>query len=295
MRDDVERTLGLLPLGLAREIKTIAGWRRLGLDDLYEIRLRLGRGTTLVTGGGVIPLSFRTTEEEMKRILLLICDGAIYAHRDGLSRGYASLRGEIRVGVCGRAAYDGGRMIGVGDVSALVFRFPAINPTIGEEIYRVWKGCSGNILIASPPSGGKTTALRALAALIGEREPETSVVVVDERSEIAGCGMPDTVDVLSGYERRLGIEVAYRTLSADVILVDEIATEDEAAATLSAMGVGVRVVATAHAASLSDLRSRRALSQIFSSGMFEMAVMINKRGGDFRISEEQISPLCGVV
>ena len=87
MVEELKKALELLPVGIQREIKIIAGMRRGGLDNLYEIRLRRGIGSNLVTGGGVLRLSSSVSAEDMERTLLLACEGAIYAHRDSISEG----------------------------------------------------------------------------------------------------------------------------------------------------------------------------------------------------------------
>jgi stage III sporulation protein AA len=85
---------------------------------------------------------------------------------------------------------------------------------------------TGGILIYSPPSEGKTTLLRFLAAalskgLYGLKPYRTALV--DERREIyiknkMGGGL---LDVFFGYKKFEGIDCATRTLNPDVILCDD--------------------------------------------------------------------------
>ena len=285
MAEEIEGVFRVLPRRLVSEVRAVLSSRRC---VLYEIRVKRGRGSTLVTDGGSLPLSYFLSDGDAERLLLAVCDGAIYSKRDGLCRGYIPFGGGVRVGVSGRAVSEGGKMIGVGDVSTLVFRFPCAECSLKEEIYSAWKKCSGGLLIASPPGGGKTTALVSLAVSVAEGERGKRIAIVDERCEIAGRTLPSSVDLLSGYDRRRGIEIAYRTLSAEAIFVDEIATEEEASAVLSALGVGVRVVATAHGDTLSGLRNRRVLSPLFECGMFGSVLIIQRNGSSFSLTEHRI-------
>ncbi len=120
-------------------------------------------------------------------------------------------------------------------------------------------------LIISPPQQGKTTLIRDLARLIsrgewGANNVSTSgkkVGVVDERSELAACvkGVPrfdlgPRTDVMDGCPKAEGMMMMIRSLSPDVLIVDEIGRPEDADAIHEAVHTGIRVVATAHGAEL---------------------------------------------
>ena len=271
------RVVSLLPSRIGRELLGLSRGVRDFCSRLYEIRLRASGGSLAVVGSRAVRLSVSPTAEELGRILLLACDNAIYAQRDRINRGYVTLEGGIRVGIGGRAGYDGGQMVGLSEICSLVFRIPRSVTAIEEQLYAAWcRAEGGNLLIAAPPCGGKTTALRSLAVAVARHRPDLCSVIVDERGELSrGLLSGVGVDVLSGYDRRLGIEVAYRTMSARAVFVDEIATEDEAAATLSAMGAGISVVATCHGGSAEELADRKCLMPLIDSGMFKNAIILS--------------------
>jgi stage III sporulation protein AA len=87
------------------------------------------------------------------------------------------------------------------------------------------------------------------------------------------------IDVLSGYEKKEGIEMATRLFSPQVILCDEIGNDDESNALLSSCSGGCRVIASAHANNLSEARKIPFLEKLFQSGRFESAVTIRRFAG----------------
>ncbi|MBO7170497.1 MAG: stage III sporulation protein AA, partial [Clostridia bacterium] len=91
--------------------------------------------------------------------------------------------------------------------------------------------------------------------------------VVDTRGELYGFAEDALVDVLSGYPKAKGTEIAVRTLSPQVLVLDEIGSE-EARSLRDIVSLGVRVVATAHAATGEELLSCESLRELFSQGLF---------------------------
>ena len=85
-----------------------------GRGEISEIRLRAHGRSSLLIGGERVGLSCSPTERELAKIVASLCDGAVYAHRESFENGYVSLKGGVRVGICGQAGYDGGALVGVG-------------------------------------------------------------------------------------------------------------------------------------------------------------------------------------
>jgi stage III sporulation protein AA len=208
-----------------------------------------------------------------------ISGGGIYAHRDKISAGYLPLFDGVRVGVCGSARYEEGSLVGVENISSLVFRIPGNKCDIEAELLSAFRQASAGMLIYSPPGGGKTTALRSLAHSLGSGRAPLRVCVVDEREEFVAEDYSECeVDILKGYKRRNGIEIATRTMSPDVIIIDEIGCDD-AAAIADAVRSGIPVVATAHAGSLIELKSKSLLRPLYDVGAFDVFAGISEKGG----------------
>ena len=122
------------------------------------------------------------------------------------------------------------------------------------------------LIIWSLPGIGKTTLIRELAECLSTGADPMRVAVIDTRHEI-GAGLKNgMLDILDGYPRAKGIEIAKRTLSPQIIICDEIATDDDASAILDAAGSGIPIVASAHSGSRDELFSQDHLHRIIDSG-----------------------------
>lgn len=273
-----ETVLERLPWRLADELR-----RRRSDIPTDELRLHRGGRSCLCRGGETVLLDTALSAEEMEELLTSLCGGSMYAHADTLRQGYVTLQGGIRVGVCGRMRFDGGKVLGISDVSSLVFRFPRdiAVPTepVVDLLTRVHPG--RGVLIYSPPGVGKTTLLRSLIRTLAAPPNPMRVAVVDTREELAACGT-DTAscaDWLSGYPRALGIEIATRTLSPRLIVCDEIGEAGEAEAICAACNAGVPLVATAHGSDVAGLLRRRGLRILHESGVFGSYVGLTRGAG----------------
>ena len=90
------------------------------------------------------------------------------------------------------------------------------------------------------------------------------------------------LDILKGYPRAKGVEIATRTLSAQLIICDEIGDTEEALSLISTHHGGVPLVATAHGGSVSEILRRTGLRLLHEARLFGAYVGINRDGyGDF--------------
>ena len=142
------------------------------------------------------------------------------------------------------------------------------------------------MLLYSPPGEGKTAALAALAKKISDTDGKR-VVIVDERGEFAPEDFDCTcVDIIRGYPKPKGIEIAFRTLGAELIITDEIGNAEEARMIeLSGRG-GVPFIASAHAKSIDELYSSKTISPLISLGFFKTVVRLYRRGSQFGFEAE---------
>ena len=273
----------ILPYKISDEIK-----RRIPhYCQIEEIRLRCDRYASVTSEGKNVLLSHSLTREDMDTFLATICDNSLYAHRETINNGYITIAGGIRVGICGRATVDGGRLLGVYDVSSMNIRIPHTIKNVGEPVCRLLRaeGEARGVLVYAPPGEGKTTLLRAVCARMSGGERARRVCVIDTRGELAASLFDERLclDVLSGYPRGLGIDIATRTMSPELIVCDEIGDEREADAIISAQNSGVPFVASAHSDSVENLLMRTAILRLHRSRVFSSYVGIRRAGnGDFR-------------
>lgn len=285
----VMEILELLPSGLADEIHRLSASRLKGLFDVREISIRQGGVCSLRIGREEIRLFSSVSRVEMDEIMDKLTGGALYAHRDSIAEGFISLGRGIRVGVCGSASYDGGDLVGIKNISSLLIRVPCDECEFVGELREIIEGGIGNgMLIYSPPGVGKTTAIRSAARIVGGGKYPKRVAVIDERGEFDEYDYLDcSVDILRGYKKSAGIEIATRTLSPRLIIIDEIGGE-ESDAILTALKCGIPILATAHAKDREELLSKPSLKSLFAASVFSKILGIFIHRDEYLLRAEEI-------
>ncbi len=124
-----------------------------------------------------------------------------------------------------------------------------------------------SILLLGKPGVGKTTLLREAARILGEKK---RVIVVDTSNEIGGDG--DIPHPAIGRARRMQVAApelqhevmieAVENHMPEVIVIDEIGREQEAAAARTIAERGVQLVGTAHGITLENLLMNPTLSDL---------------------------------
>ncbi|GIP08331.1 stage III sporulation protein AA [Paenibacillus macerans] len=283
---------------------------------LEEIRIREGRPLEINSGGRyyfVTPdgsltqnpeAAYKPGKQDGNRLLDLITNHSLYTMEEELRKGFITIAGGHRIGLAGRTLLSGGKVEHLRDISGFNVRIArevkGIADPILPRLLDFKRRSVYHTLILSPPQQGKTTLIRDLARQISSGtwgHPEASwpglkVAVVDERSEIAGCkkGVPGfdvgpRTDVMDGCPKAEGIMMMIRSMSPDVLIVDEIGRPEDAEALAEALHAGVRVICTAHGASLDDLSSRPALAKLSETGFFQMYAVLarTEKGLAFRL------------
>lgn len=267
-----EEIYGKLPPNLLSEIDRVCSSRRILRREINEIRLCTGGASVLDVAGERIRLAYVLSRTGADELVKRLCDGALYAHRNTIAEGYITTGCGARVGIGGVARYDGEKMVGVCDVSCLVIRIPNSYSTLGDELYEAYCKCKRGLLIYSRAGGGKTTALRTLLPMIARGGLGERVTVVDERSELSSseCAAAG-IAYLGGYKRTEGVEIALRTLSSEVIAIDELYGREESILIRASLQSGVRFVATAHAQTHEQLLSRDGIRPLLEAGVFDVS------------------------
>ena len=232
-------------------------------ESLWEIRLRLGRPTELVDSRGSRWLGDCTTGAELNQVVNTASRYSPWAVQT-MAQGYITAPGGHRIGLGGEVVVDRGQAGGFRTVDSLCIRVARDLKDVGKP----YAGLRGSVLILGPPGAGKTTLLRDLCRQISQWE---QVAVVDERGELFPDGFcrGKALDVLSLCPKPQGVDMALRTLSPAAIAVDEITGEEDAQALLRAGWCGVRLLATAHASGMSDLKKRPIYRVLTENHLFD--------------------------
>lgn len=280
----VQKHVPLLPAELWRTLPLCIcdAIQGIGMGEVEELRLYRERVATARAGGRTVALGITLRGEELQEILFRMCRGSLYAHAESLRQGYVTLEGGIRVGISGRAAVEDGRIIGIRDPDGLTVRIPhAVRFDVTPPIDRLFSGGQvASLLVYAPPGVGKTTLLREIARHAAKPPHRRQTVLVDTREELR-MGLDDTelcLCTLTGYPREIGIEIAVRTLSAELIVCDEIGSDADARAILHAANCGVPIVASAHAASVEELLRRPAIRSLHDARVFSSYVALARHG-----------------
>ena len=256
--------LAVLPLWMRKDVDAQKP------EALREIRLRSNGPPELVLASGSKWLQRSVGKEDLDYIVNAASRYSPWAAATS-ARGFITARGGHRIGLCGEVLRKNGEVTGIRDVTSLCIRVAGDYPGIAEAL----KNISGSVLILGAPGWGKTTLLRDLIRQISGKE---QVCMVDERGELFPTDLPGgtRMDVLTGCDKKAGIPMLLRTMGPDCIAVDEITEPEDVQALLQAANCGVRLLATAHAASLSDFRSRGVYKPLVDNPVFSTLAVLEK-------------------
>lgn len=255
-------------------------------DRVEGLRLRAGAAPGWVSGGRELPL-FRDREETVEpsllgEILRRAAENGIYAVQEQLRRGYLSLPGGHRLGICGTASLEQGRVKTLREIQALNLRLAGERVGCAEAISTLLWTQPGSTLILGPPGAGKTTLLRDLVRQLSDRF-QRRVGLVDERGEIAAClgGKPQLrvgrhTDVLTGCPKPQALELLIRAMAPEWIALDEITAPEDLKALVQASYCGVRFLATAHGEGAEDLRRRPLYRELTAAGVFDNLAVLGR-------------------
>ena len=288
--DNLRTTLEYLPAAVRRSLQRMPDNR---LARIQEIRLRSGRPVAVsecgreqfLTPDGTYTAqpecALTAAADDIARSYQAVVSYSVYSHEQDTAEGYVTIRGGCRVGLCGSAVRQNGRLQSVRNISGLNFRIAGEYPGTAASVWRQI-GQGSSILIAGAVGSGKTTFLRDVCRMLGNT---CRTSLIDERGEIAAVlrGVPQNdvglmTDVLDGYPRAAGILTALRVLTPDYIVCDEISTIDDADAILQASGCGVHFAATVHAGSVEELRRRTVMQALFDADVFRYCVLLGGNG-----------------
>lgn len=241
---------------------------------LQEIRLRIGTGPTVICRDNQMKVHRVVTKEDLEFCINTASRYSPWSSQS-ISKGFVTVSGGHRIGICGTYAQQVGSLTGIRDVSSLCIRVAREFKGIGDKAQNL----SGNILILGRPGSGKTTLLRDIVRC--KSQAGRIVSVVDERQEVFPCigGLPcfqcgENTDILSGCSKADGIEMAVRLLNPDVIALDEITADRDCEALLNAGWCGISLLATAHASSKRDFMERPIYRPLVESGLFDTLLIL---------------------
>ena len=255
-------------------------------EKTQEIRLYAGEKPSLRCRGELITLEAlpQLSPQVINTVFETMCEYSVYAYRNDIANGFVTLRGGHRAGICGKAVIEDNKVKTFTEITSINIRIASyISGCANGLIKSAFSNSICGLLIAGEPMSGKTTLLRDIAASLsnGIMGKKLSVAVIDERNEIAavrnGKSQYEAMgrcDIISGCPKSEGIMQAIRTISPDVIICDELSSENDAVTTQKCFNCAVPVIATVHATDIGQLSSRPVTRMLIESGAFEKYVFL---------------------
>ncbi|SFJ21854.1 stage III sporulation protein AA [Halobacillus dabanensis] len=294
----MKEIIRLFPPSFQQLLKKQVGW-----EKVQEIRLRVGRPIEILdnthhrlVGSPVM------TPENLSFVLNQISQFSLYRFKDELKEGFITIEGGHRVGLAGKANTNHDQVETLKHISFMNIRIAKATSGHVERLvpYLYSDERWLSTMIIGPPHSGKTTLLRELARYIGSHRPGYSaakVAIVDERSEIAASmrGIPqldvgDRTDVMDACPKAEGMMMMIRSMSPEVIIVDEIGGKKDADAVREATFTGVEVICSIHGQGLSGVEKRPSAKSLLEEKIFDRYIVLERltpgKGGVWEVLDE---------
>ena len=265
------------------------------LDYIYEIRIRLnkpiminyrGKYEKLIDCSNYNSKTVYANNELINFIITVATKQSIYAYNEEIKHCYIHAESGIRIGVCGTVVYNNGKILTIKNITSLNIRIAHQVLNCSEKIidFIYSNKIVKNTLIVSPPGQGKTTMIRDIVYKLSDEKEVDNILVVDERFEIAGGGdkelkIGNLTDIISGCEKSIAFDETIKTMTPSVIVTDEISTNNDLSSIRQAIRSGVKVIATAHASGVNDLKNKKYFDEIIKEKCFERFIVLSNRNG----------------
>lgn len=264
---DFEEIFKIIPLEL---VKLLKNQDEMLKEGIQEIRFRMNQPVAIKTQIREYLLidsyyEWIANKQQLKETVEKLSGYSMYAFEEELRQGYITIVGGHRVGFCGRAVLENGRVKTLRQVSSINIRVAMQVVGCGEKwvkyLYEGNKLC--HTIIVSPPGCGKTTLLRDFVRILssgGEGRKPYTIGVVDERGEIAamknGVSQMDLgprTDVQENCPKAEGMVFLLRSMTPEVIAVDELGRDEDFFGVESLLHAGVTLISTVHGNSMEGL------------------------------------------
>lgn len=274
-------------------------------ENIEEIRIRNGKPLSVYSKGCDYFVSmdgkpkksihnvFMVNKSHIDNTFQLISNYSLYAYKEEMKSGYITIKGGHRVGIGGKVIYNSDGIENIRDISSLNIRVgrEKIGVSDGLVSYLLDDSKFCNTLIISAPQCGKTTLLRDIIRNLSDGTFASDgsgfkVSVIDERSEIAGMYKGEAqnhigirTDILDGCLKSDGIIMAIRSMSPDIIAVDEIGGKRDVDAIEEALRAGIKLIATVHGSSMSEVMEKPSMKSLVEENVFERYIVLDRSKG----------------
>ncbi|MDF2907986.1 MAG: hypothetical protein K0R34_3307 [Herbinix sp.] len=296
---------------LSLKLRTVFGKLTIDFDKLQEIRLRINAPLLVIYNNQESFISEEAklvnspakavivTRNEVRETMEYISNYSLYAFEEEIKQGFITINGGHRIGIAGKIIIEEDVIKGMKHISFINVRLAHQVKGCADRVlpYLINKQNNGiyHTLIISPPRCGKTTLLRDVIRQLSDGSDllaGMSIGVVDERSEIGACymGTPQNelgirTDILDCCPKAKGMLMLIRSMSPQIIAVDELGSKEELEAIDYVIGCGCKLIATVHGSSLEDIRNKPTLGELIEKRLFERYIILSNVRGIGHIEE----------
>ncbi len=258
-------------------LKVVKALNKYNKNLVYDIRFRLGFPIKINIMGEKKVLyndfgqAVICTQDDINDILNNLTENSLYAFNDQIKEGYLTSKCGIRVGIAGECVTENDKIITIKNPTSLNVRIPHKIFGASDVIYeKVFNNEVYNSLIISPPFTGKTTILKDLARRFND-ESGLDILIIDERGEFSTV-KGENIDVISNRNKKDAFLMGIRSLSPDVVIMDELGNANDFLAIEYAITCGVKIIATVHGDNEKDLIQK----PYMKAGVFERFIFLDK-------------------
>ncbi|MBQ9513483.1 MAG: Flp pilus assembly complex ATPase component TadA [Clostridia bacterium] len=239
--------------------------RDLLTEKIYEIRLRENYKITVNYMGTRRVLSdYICKKDDIDFIINTVTEKSVYAYNDYIKNGFITTKNGVRIGICGQCVYQGDNIITIKNISSVNIRIPHLISGCSDGVFSkiIDNNSVYNSLIIAPPFCGKTTIVKDLAIKLN-KSLNKNILIIDERGEFSVIS-GENIDKISFSNKYFAFNYALRSMSPDIVLTDELISDSDWRFVGSAISSGIKVIATIHADSISNLKDKKE----FIDGLF---------------------------
>ena len=198
------------------------------------------------------------SDDEFIFILDSFCNNSYHTNMQTMIDGYVTDKFGSRIGIAGEAVYKNNLISSVKNISSLNIRISHNVVDCSKNILNIlFANSTPSVIIAGPPSSGKTTILRDMTRLLssGYAGKYKKISVIDERKELSsGFDIGINTDVISSYKK---------------------GNSDEVEAIKFGFSSGTSFILSIHLKSINDLMRNQIAIQLISTREFSHIVFLH--------------------
>ncbi|MDR0426896.1 MAG: Flp pilus assembly complex ATPase component TadA [Clostridiales bacterium] len=282
---------------LPAEVSAVIG-ARLNEERVYELRFRAGMPVMVNYGGSYYYLNkngiadkpedaFVLEGQAVQSLVVRATEYSLYSVNNQLAKGFITITGGVRIGICGELVEDAGCVKTIKNFSSVNIRIPHQVPGCAKPAWNpLFDDGVKNTLLVGPPGAGKTTVLRDIVCNLSREGTPRNILVVDERCELAAVHntrpqllIGRTADIISNCGKAYAFSYGIRSMRPDLIVTDELMGGADLAAVRAAALSGVAVIASIHAGTMDELKKKPGMQEAMADGIFGRYAVLSCRRG----------------